>query len=159
MKKCDLHSEVMDERDGSARRVLQVDSPRASSLVPSSYFFPSMMMMMMMLFRGGAPKARLCVQFHDFIPRHYLWRGAMIKLTTAPFSFCVCERESARAQVSPSTIPRRRVALWHHSGPSGSVVVVTAAAFSDWRTLTSSRVSTDRKSTNHHVHRYSPSHS
>lgn len=92
----------MDERDGSARRVQQVDSPRASSLVPSSYFSPSMMMMMMMLFRGGAPKARLCVQFHDFIPRHYLWRGAMIKLTTAPFSFCVCvrERESARTGVA-----------------------------------------------------------
>lgn len=74
-------------------------------------------------------------------------------------SACVWERERARAQVSPSTIPRRRVALWHHNGPSGSVVVVTAAAFSDWRTLTSSRVPTDRKSTNHHVHRFSPSHS
>lgn len=100
----------MDERDGSARRVQQVDSPRASSLVPSSYFSPSMMMMMMMLFRGGAPKARLCVQFHDFIPRHYLWRGAMIKLTTAPFSFCVCVRERERAhRCRPA---RFRAAVW-----------------------------------------------
>ncbi len=104
------------------------------------------MMVMVRLFRGGAPSAHLCVQFHAFIPTHHLWPGATIRLTTAPLSLCVCVCACVRVCVCVCVCVRARagVAVCLHDVTMARVEALSWLQQRRSPTLTSSRVQTDR---------------